>query len=267
MKPIKFGLIACLLVATLVVLYSEVAFATVAASITADTTTFPGEIDYEVTNTAGSTENITVVEIVTICATMIIENTPVGWFSAVEQSGNISGFTAGQTVTRWYVDTSPGILPDASLNGFRHSGGDCPTGTLDWGVEGASAGTDGGTTTSFLPVTFSYFTVKSAPKKGVLLRWRTETEINNAGFAVYRSESAEGSYTKIAFVKGAGTSAMPNDYQYIDKKVDTGRTYFYYLKDLDNTGTGEKTGTIGSTVPQIQKSTAATTWGMMKKRL
>jgi len=90
-----------------------------------------------------------------------------------------------------------------------------------------------------LPVGLSFF-VATRTSTGVHLRWRTESEVNNLGFAVYRSEAKDGKYVKIAFVAGAGSSAMPSNYQYFDKEVERGKTYFYYLEDVDVAGIKNK---------------------------
>jgi hypothetical protein len=86
-----------------------------------------------------------------------------------------------------------------------------------------------------LPVELSLLTA-TASVDGVTLRWRTETEVNNIGFRIYRSEEKDGDYIRIAFVDGAGNSAMPIDYQFTDQKVEQGKTYFYYLEDIDIAG-------------------------------
>jgi hypothetical protein len=86
-----------------------------------------------------------------------------------------------------------------------------------------------------LPVEMSVFTATNT-ENGVLLFWRTETEINNVGFGVYRSEEKDGDYVKVGFVEGAGNLGMPIDYTFTDKKVEAGKTYFYFLESLDVAG-------------------------------
>ena len=78
-----------------------------------------------------------------------------------------------------------------------------------------------------LPVELSAFTA-IASGDNVILKWRTESEVNNIGFAIYRSErtagedaSSSGKYTKIAFVSGAGNSAMPTDYKFSSRIPST----------------------------------------------
>ncbi|MBM3237238.1 T9SS type A sorting domain-containing protein [Candidatus Poribacteria bacterium] len=99
-----------------------------------------------------------------------------------------------------------------------------------------------------LPVQLSTFTA-AISGDNIILKWRTESEVNNVGFSVYRSESEEGKYNKISFVSGAGNTAMPSDYQFVDKKVEAGKTYFYYLEDIDVTGVKNRSNTIKIIVP------------------
>jgi hypothetical protein len=86
-----------------------------------------------------------------------------------------------------------------------------------------------------LPVELSSFTALSEAGK-VILSWRTESEVNNVGFSIYRSEEKDGDYIQVTFVKGAGNSSAPRDYQFIDQEVEMGKTYFYYLEDTDVAG-------------------------------
>ena len=113
-----------------------------------------------------------------------------------------------------------------------------------------------------LPVELSAFTATASgfdtpsatqPKGlNVILKWRTESEVNNIGFAIYRSEEKDGNYTKIAFVKGAGSTAMPTDYKFVDKKVEAGKTYFYYLQDIDIFGETNRTKFVKVIVPFVK---------------
>ena len=86
-----------------------------------------------------------------------------------------------------------------------------------------------------LPVELSAFTATTSGD-AVILKWRTETEVNNLGFNVYRSTQKNGDYIRITFISGAGSSAMPNDYEFVDGEVEAGKTYFYYLEDIDIAG-------------------------------
>lgn len=118
---------------------------------------------------------------------------------------------------------------------------------------------DTGDTT--LPVELSLFTARMSPD-GIKLRWRTESEVNNIGFNVYRSKKIFGPFSKIAFVDGAGNSAMPIDYQFTDKKAEAGKTYFYYLEDIDIAGEKSKSAFLKVVAVKL----TATTLGRIKGR-
>jgi hypothetical protein len=94
-----------------------------------------------------------------------------------------------------------------------------------------------------LPVELSAFTAEPTPD-GVRLKWRTESEFNNIGFSIYRSEVEGGKYIRITFVNSAGNTGMPTDYQFIDQNTEAGKTYSYYLEDIDIQGEKNKSKTI-----------------------
>lgn len=102
-----------------------------------------------------------------------------------------------------------------------------------------------------LPVELSVFTATTSGDN-VILRWRTETEVNNLGFGVYRSTEKDGGYVKITFVSGAGSTPMPTDYQFMDKKVEFGKTYYYFLEDIDIAGVKNRNMIIKVVVPSAK---------------
>ena len=72
----------------------------------------------------------------------------------------------------------------------------------------------------------------------VILQWTILSESNNYGFEVERSLTSE--WEKISFVKGNGTSAKPNTYQFIDKikkNENNISSIQYRLKQIDFDGT------------------------------
>jgi len=72
-------------------------------------------------------------------------------------------------------------------------------------------------------------------KNNIVLKWTTESEINNLGFNIYRSESEEGPFQKIngELIKGAGNSTTHYDYSYVDNRVEENTTYYYKIEDVD----------------------------------
>ena len=90
-----------------------------------------------------------------------------------------------------------------------------------------------------LPITLTSFTATAQPE-GVLLEWTTGSEINNAGFHLYRATSKEGPFTCITphLIPGAGNSTISHSYSFLDKQVVDGQTYWYKLQDIAFDGSG-----------------------------
>ena len=89
------------------------------------------------------------------------------------------------------------------------------------------------TTSSTLPVNLTGFKV-SGDKGRVLLQWTTVTETNNDHFDIERSTNGS-TFTKIATVKGNGTSTQSNTYQFWDNSPFNGIN-FYRIKQVDIDG-------------------------------
>jgi len=87
-----------------------------------------------------------------------------------------------------------------------------------------------------LPVELTSFTV-SAQDQNVLLNWITASELNNNGFEVQRS-FLNSEFVTVAFVKGAGTSSLQQEYSFTDQNLSNGK-YSYRLKQIDFDGTFE----------------------------
>ncbi|MBN1543333.1 T9SS type A sorting domain-containing protein [candidate division KSB1 bacterium] len=90
---------------------------------------------------------------------------------------------------------------------------------------------------SSLPVRLGSFAAERRAH-GVELAWRTESEIDNLGFNLYRSDDENGDWEKIngSLIPGAGHSTQPLDYSFLDHRVENNRTYFYRLEDLSISG-------------------------------
>jgi len=83
-------------------------------------------------------------------------------------------------------------------------------------------------------VELSYFSANSLDS-AVLLEWATETELDNAGFNLWRSEVRDGEYTRINpyFIPAEGESGFGAEYSYTDYDVQNGKIYYYKLEDID----------------------------------
>ena len=94
-----------------------------------------------------------------------------------------------------------------------------------------------------LPVELSSFTAENW-SGGVLLKWTTESEIENLGFILERRDSKLeiGNWEEIAgylsntALEGHGSTTEAHEYQYMDRAVQPGATYEYRLGDVDYSG-------------------------------
>lgn len=83
----------------------------------------------------------------------------------------------------------------------------------------------------------------------VAVQWATEAEIDNAGFNLYRAESKDGIYTKInkQIIPADGSAIQGASYEYLDRDVQNGKTYWYKLEDIDLNGTATMHGPVSAT--------------------
>jgi len=127
-----------------------------------------------------------------------------------------------------FANSTP--LTSGSVSGFEITG--IQSGTGSW-----HCGLNSGSIDGSLPVELSLF-IASVSSNGVTLRWRTESEIENLGFNVYRSISTDGEFTKInpTLIKRHGTAATPYNYTFIDETVQIGSTYLYRIENVDFSG-------------------------------
>ncbi|MBN1542905.1 T9SS type A sorting domain-containing protein [candidate division KSB1 bacterium] len=99
-----------------------------------------------------------------------------------------------------------------------------------------------------LPVELESFAAHASDGR-VRLVWRTQNEIECAGFNLYRSSVYDGARARInpRLIEGAGTSTRPNDYAYVDSDVSNGSTYYYWLEDQSFSGTTALHGPVEAT--------------------
>jgi len=98
------------------------------------------------------------------------------------------------------------------------------------------------------------FTISQA-KQGIQLNWVTSSEINQSGFVIWRSLSANGAYKPVSPLILAENNALGAGYQWLDTSVDRYGIYWYKLQSLPD---GEFFGPISSEYPFPQPDTTST---------
>lgn len=87
---------------------------------------------------------------------------------------------------------------------------------------------------STLPVSWLSFDVVPKDETGVSLVWKTDREINNAGFEIEISGDGQ-SFVKLGYVNGKGSASGVQQYQYAVKELAAG-IYYFRLKQVDLDG-------------------------------
>jgi len=124
----------------------------------------------------------------------------------------------------------------------------------------------GYTVDSVLPVSLSKFRPERLDDGSIRIVWSTESETNNAGFNILRSESKDGVFTKLnaQLIKGQGTTSERTTYTHMDTSAKPNVVYYYQIQDvsLDGNVTTLRTTHLRGNVSAGGKLT--TTWGELK---
>lgn len=86
-------------------------------------------------------------------------------------------------------------------------------------------------------------------RDGVLLSWNTSSENGNAGFRIYRTVDGRREALTPGLVPGAGTTAVPQTYEYLDGNIEAGTTYLYTLCDVSLSGIERFHAPVSVSVP------------------
>ncbi|MBN2282053.1 MAG: T9SS type A sorting domain-containing protein [Candidatus Marinimicrobia bacterium] len=88
-----------------------------------------------------------------------------------------------------------------------------------------------------LPIELAYFKVKKE-NGNISMVWLTESELNNAGFNIYRSANDTKNFIKIneELIQGKVTSSTPSLYSYTDAEIKSNTIYYYQLEDVSLDG-------------------------------
>ncbi len=155
-------------------------------------------------------------------------------FTTTSYSVRLSYPTARVTGNSSYLipykfNNTSGLLRAGLNNYTRTTTGNYQT--LTWNGLTSFSSFGAGDGEDLLPVTFSGFTAKLR-NGAALLQWSTLSELNNQGFAIERSTDGI-TFSKMGFVKGAGTTNAKMQYQYTDYGFNGSAYYRLVQTDYD----------------------------------
>ena len=127
-------------------------------------------------------------------------------------------------------------------------------------------GTPGDRLGSPLPVELSSFHSERSEAGAVLITWATESELNNAGFNILRSETRDGVFQIInpTLIPGAGTSGENHIYSFTDTTAKSNVIYYYRIEDISLEGARQTLVTVQLKGEVSARDKLTTTWGHLK---
>ena len=127
-------------------------------------------------------------------------------------------------------------------------------------------GTPGYRAGGALPVSLSKFRPERLESGEIVVRWVTESELNNAGFNILRSETRNGEFAKIntSLIAGQGTTSERAVYEWKDTSAKPNGVYYYQIQDVSLDGKVQtlRQSRLKGDVSPAGKLT--TTWGELK---
>ena len=187
-----------------------------------------------------------------------------GWDVPMAESGRSSlirremGKTAeimGTDVAGWVL-ASDTTLGGAYVTTFY--GDDDDVGTPGYNAGGA------------LPVELSKFGAKRDPLTGqAIITWETQSELNNAGFFIKRSQQRNSQFVVVnpTMIQGAGTTSEKQSYTYTDTTAQPNIVYYYQIEDVSLDGNRQTLTRAHRLKGHVGAAGKLTTlWGELKER-
>ena len=133
----------------------------------------------------------------------------------------------GEMMESWVLASDMSLVQPMRLSAHSYYG--FPT---DIGTPGFRAG-------GALPVELSHFhPARDKVTDAVVITWSTQSELNNAGFFIKRSQQRDGVFQVInaTMIAGAGTTSEKQFYTYTDTTAQPNVVYYYQIEDVSLDG-------------------------------
>ena len=150
------------------------------------------------------------------------------------------GWVLAANITRFSADVYYGHADDKGTPGYREGGA--------------------------LPVELTHFQM-ARTEAGVVIRWATASEVENAGFSILRSDTGKAAFRSITprLISGAGTTGERSDYAFTDETAKPGIAYAYRLESVSLAGRRETLATQRVKAGFTPAHRQLTTFGAVKQ--
>ena len=131
---------------------------------------------------------------------------------------------------------------------------------FDHGTPGLRAG-------QALPVQLSHFYPKRTETGAIVIQWTTQSEVDNAGFNILRSQTKTGEFKVVnaQLIPGAGTKAESTTYTWTDATAKPNVVYYYQIEDVSFAGERQTLATVRLRGLITAKGKLTTQWGELKQ--
>ena len=146
-----------------------------------------------------------------------------GRSSLIRREMNAAGATMGTEAAGWTLASSTSLI----------------TGQVSFYGSDEDNSTPGQDAGGPLPVELSHFRPARDKETGaVVITWSTQSELNNAGFFIKRSQQRDGQFKVInaTMVPGAGTTSEKQFYTFTDTTAQPNVVYYYQIEDVSLDG-------------------------------
>ena len=134
---------------------------------------------------------------------------------------------AGEMMDSWVLASETSFAQITHVRASSYYGSADDVGTPGFRAGGA------------LPVELSHFRpARDKVTDAVVITWSTQSELNNAGFFIKRSQQRDGEFQIInaTMIQGAGTSSEKQFYTYQDTTAQPNVVYYYQIEDVSLDG-------------------------------
>ncbi len=202
----------------------------------------------------------------------------------VDTVGNLDGDSQTQDTPAWELpagNTQNGAR-SSMLRRYHHqtrmpfdgteasnwqSATDAKLGKSTYFGNATDVGNPGYTLGGVLPVTLSHFRAERTTA-GVVLKWTTESEVDNAGFYILRSPTKDGEFAVVnsTLIQGAGTTGERSSYTWTDTTAKPNVVYYYRIEDVSYAGDTKQLATVRMKGHVSAGGKLIQTWGDLKTK-